>query len=100
LYAPSSVLSISPWRQQQQSITHVSHFPSAPSSVSARSPYLLRGDRGKLLLAQLVERLFVVTQIRLGAHEDERHARRVVADLGQPLGLDVLERSATAAQQQ
>ncbi|KAJ8524882.1 hypothetical protein ON010_g16234 [Phytophthora cinnamomi] len=36
--------------------------------------------------------------VRLGAHQDKRHPGGVVADLGQPLELDVLKRGATAQQ--
>ncbi len=39
-----------------------------------------------LLLAQRLLGALVISQIELGADEDDGHARRVVVDLGVPLG--------------
>lgn len=60
--------------------------------MNSASSYLLGGDGRQFLLTKLLERVFVISQVELCAHEDERHARRMMADLRQPLGLDVLKR--------
>ena len=43
---------------------------------------LLRRDGRQALLLQARDRVRVVAQIKLGPDEDERHARRVVPELG------------------
>lgn len=46
----------------------------------------------KLLLAQLLNSLSIVAQIKLGADENDRSVGTVMRDLGVPLGAHVLER--------
>lgn len=51
------------------------------------------GDRRQLLVLELLNRLFVVAQIELGAHKDDGHVVAMVTHLGEPLGAHVLEGS-------
>jgi len=53
---------------------------------------LLERDWCQTLLRETRESLRVLAQIELGADQQERSVWAVVADLGVPLGLDVLER--------
>ena len=54
---------------------------------------LLRRDRLLPLLSHLVDGRFVVAHVRLCSHENDLRRRRVMLQLGDPFGLDVLERS-------
>ena len=50
------------------------------------------GDGGHLLFCELFLDLIIVSQVHLGSHNQTRHTRAVVVDLGEPLLLYVLER--------
>jgi hypothetical protein len=58
----------------------------------AHGDTLLVGDGCKALLGKTVDRLLVLSQIELGADQDDGGVGVVVLDLWVPLGLDVLER--------
>ena len=52
---------------------------------------LLPGYRGHAALSQDGDGVGVFSEVNLVAHQDDRHARAVVADLGVPFLLDVVE---------
>ena len=55
--------------------------------------YLWICDRGQPLLFKLCDGVAVVSKVKLGPHQYEGDALAVVADLGVPLGPNVLEGS-------
>ena len=61
------------------------------ADLAAHLHGLLVADRFHALLAQAVERRRVLAQVELGADQDDGHVGRMVLDLGEPLGLDVVE---------
>lgn len=51
----------------------------------ARERYLGVGDRGQSLLLEFLNGLLIVSQVKLGAHQDDGSVRTVVAHLRVPL---------------
>lgn len=69
-----------------QNVSSFAHFTHSLTNLSSHCQALWVGDGGELLVPQPLDGVLVISQIQLGAHQDDGCVGAVVSHLRVPLG--------------